>query len=127
MYVQNSAAVGTAWSLLGSHRNGKGFRNIYSVRSAFIASVPVDVFETNRKRLVVCTQCLPSDKVTSSPRTNNKYVTIVTNMLPIKFRLSKDYSGPTAVINVLEKRIISRSCQQSNYGMSSPRSSHYTD
>jgi hypothetical protein len=35
------------------------FKNIYSDRSTFTASIIVNVFETDIKRLVVRAQCLP--------------------------------------------------------------------
>jgi len=37
----------------------------------FVATVPADVFETDRKRLLVRAHCFPSYKIPRLPRTNN--------------------------------------------------------
>jgi hypothetical protein len=65
------AAVGVAWPLLGSPRNGRQrytcSKNIYCFGSKFIAPVTVDVFEKDRNCLMVHAQCLPSKQLTPPP------------------------------------------------------------
>jgi hypothetical protein len=68
------AAIVTAWSLLGSPRDGQaalGLKNIYSLGSSFTASIIADVFETDVKGLVARAQCFPYYQLVSSPPRHN--------------------------------------------------------
>ena len=69
------AAVGTAWSLLGSPRNGKA--TIYLFQKHLLcwgyshSFSHWGRFHSDRKRLVIIAQCFSSFRLATSPRANN--------------------------------------------------------
>jgi hypothetical protein len=68
----HTAAVATAWSLLGSSREGLQpftyFNIIYCVENTLLTSVEADIFETDRRRVMERAQCCPRRNAPSSER-----------------------------------------------------------
>jgi hypothetical protein len=56
------------------------FKNIYHVGSIFIASVTVEVFETDRKLAAACAPCFTSYQLAPSPARQQLASVLVTNM-----------------------------------------------
>jgi hypothetical protein len=74
----HTAAVGTAWSLLGSPRNGQAA--LYLFQKHFLCWEHIHncshcgCFRSDRKRLVIFAQCFPSYRLAISARGNNPTV-----------------------------------------------------
>jgi hypothetical protein len=65
--TEQLAQCGCRYTLLGMARwCNSPFKNKYSVGNRFIASFTVDIFDKNRKCLVVFAQCFPSKQLVHS-------------------------------------------------------------